>query len=342
MKRRLGRSPITLRSLRDTPTVIAHADWGTQSTKQWFARATLDSGGMYHVHAPTLVGPAESLLRRISDERHGQGSALVGFDFPIGLPVAYADAAGIDSFVQALPAFGWGEWRDFYRVAETRDEVSLRRPFYPQRPGGTSQAHLYEGLGFDGMDKLLRGSDRATKDRRAACSIFWTLGGNQVGKGAISGWSKVLAPALRERTLPIALWPFDGTLDELIAEPRVVIAETYPAEFYGHLGIALPGSKRQQTARRAVAPAFQYWLERHGVAGRVRVEPDAENSISSGFGARGDGEDQFDAFVGLIGMLNVVLGCRPAGEPAVGSRQRLVEGWILGQRSASGQLGAAC
>jgi len=319
-----------------TPAVIAHADWGVDPKKRWFATAKLDASGVYHVRAPSLVGPANTLLRRIAEERDTRGSALVGFDFPIGLPLAYADAAGIDSFPQLLPKLGWGEWRDFYRVAETHDEISLHRPFYPQRPGGTAQAHLYEGLGFDGMDTLLRGSDRATNDRRAACSIFWTLGGNQVGKGAITGWRDVLGPAIRERTIPIALWPFAGPLDELIAEPQVVITETYPAEFYGHLGIALPGSKRDRSARQAVAAAFDAWLKRVGVAGRVRLGLDAEASIASGFGDRADGEDQFDAFVGLVGMLNIVLGCRSAGESEMESRQRAVEGWILGQKPASG------
>ena len=317
------------------PAVIAHADWGVDPKKRWFATATLDADGVYQVRAPALVGPADTLLRRISDQRRGQGSALVGFDFPIGLPVAYADAAGIDSFPELLPKLGWGEWRDFYRVAESRHEISLHRPFYPQRPGGTAQADLYEGLGFDGMDKLLRESDRATNHRRAACSIFWTLGGNQVGKGAITGWRDVLGPAVRERALPIGIWPFAGQFDELVSEPQVVLVETYPAEFYGHLGIALPGSKRQQSARQGVADAFHAWLERDGVAGRVRFEPDAERSIGSGFGERPDGEDQFDGLVGLLGILNVVLGCRPAGEPEMGSRQRAVEGWILGQEPAS-------
>lgn len=303
--------------------------------KRWFATATLDDDGIYNVQSPALVGSADTLLRRIDDWRRGQGSALMGFDFPIGVPVAYADAVDIKSFPELLPKLGSGEWRDFYRVAETRQDISLHRPFYPQRPGCTAQAHLYEGLGFDGMDKLLRASDRATNDRRTACSIFWTLGGNQVGKGAIIGWRDVLGPAARERTLPMAIWPFAGQLVSLMSESQIVIAETYPAEFYGHLGITLPGSKRKQSVRQTVSPAFHAWLKRDGVRGRVRFDPEAERSINSGFGQRPDGEDQFDGFAGLLGMLNVVLGCRKAGEPTMGSRRRAVEGWILGQQPVS-------
>ena len=317
------------------PSVVAHADWGADSRKQWLAQAVLDEDGVYRVERPVPAGNPHSLLARLFRARPDQSSVLAGFDFPIGVPTMYASRAGIDDFVEALAGFGTGDWRDFYRVAERADEISLRRPFYPQRPGGTSQAQLTAALGVDSMKALLRLSDGATGDRRAACSIFWTLGGNQVGKGAISGWRDVLAPAIKARDPAIAIWPFSGKLDELLETPQVVVVETYPAEFYGHLGIALRGSKRRQDSRQAVAPAFEAWLEQSGVAGRVRFEPGALHTISSGFGALQDGEDRFDAFVGLIGMLNIVLGLRPAWEPPVGTRQRAVEGWIFGQRQPS-------
>jgi hypothetical protein len=43
---------------------------------------------------------------------------------------------------------------------------------------------------------------------------FWTLGGNQVGKGALSGWKEFLRPA-RELTT-VHIWPFDGSFEELL------------------------------------------------------------------------------------------------------------------------------
>ena len=51
------------------------------------------------------------------------------------------------------------------------------------------------------------------------------------------------------------------------------------------------------------------------------------------FGARNDGEDRFDAVVGLLGMLDVVLGNLPSGEPEDDTTR--VEGWILGQHSTA-------
>jgi hypothetical protein len=49
--------------------------------------------------------------------------------------------------------------------------------------------------------------------------------------------------------------------------------------------------------------------------------------VQDGFGSGADGEDRFDALVGLIGMLEVLATGR---EPTVGPDPR-VEGWILGQ-----------
>jgi hypothetical protein len=60
-------------------------------------------------------------------------------------------------------------------------------------------------------------------------------------------------------------------------------------------------------------------------------------TIDEGFGPKPDGEDQFDAFVGICSMLDVVSGCRPEGAPTT-NHVRRIEGWILGQRaSASGE-----
>ena len=52
--------------------------------------------------------------------------------------------------------------------------------------------------------------------------------------------------------------------------------------------------------------------------------------IEEGFGDSPNGEDAFDATVGLFGMLNVVLGRRTPGDPD-DERVRNVEGWMLGQ-----------
>ena len=176
-----------------------------------------------------------------------------------------------------------------------------------------------DGLGVTSMDDLLRRCDRRTATRRAACSIFWTLGANQVGLAAIAGWREVLQPAGGE----VALWPFDGPLAALLAEHDVVVAETYPAEAAAQLGLS--GAKSDRAARAANAPAIRRDARRLGV--------DLDDALVAGLERGFDSDDDFDAVVGLLGMLTVVLGERPSGEPR-DDDGLAVEGWILGQAAA--------
>ena len=58
-----------------------------------------------------------------------------------------ARRAGISRFLDAILEFGSGRWTDFYRLAAQRSEIAIERPFYPARPGGTSQSDLAVALG---------------------------------------------------------------------------------------------------------------------------------------------------------------------------------------------------
>jgi hypothetical protein len=289
------------------PERIVHADWGTAPKKRWAAEARLD-GKSYVVSAPTpAANPVEHAL---SNRR----PALLGFDFPIGIPAAYADRAGVSSFLQLLPELGRGRWADFFTPAGRPEEISPKRPFYPQRPGGTSHQHVIDGLGFDSMNDLRRKCERAHPTRRAAEVLFWTLGPKQVGRAAIAGWRDMLIPSLNE----IQLWPFHGDLDAIVGE-GVVVCETYPSEFYSHLG--LPRDKTQ-SARAGAARTLRDAVLRLGVA----TDPLLDDQIEDGFAT----DDAYDAFVGLLGMLNIVLGHRRASPP-LDEEASAVEGWILGQ-----------
>lgn len=306
------------------PILVAHADWSVDRRKRWLALAEMQPRGDYAAALPQPAGAADTLLYRLRALAAPGSIILAGFDFPIGLPAAYAHRAGIDAFLPYLGQFGHGEWVDFYRVAETPQQISLRRPFYPQRPGGTSIHHLLAGLGLSARHELYRVCERAHLARGAAAPLFWTLGAQQVGKAAITGWRDMLAPALDDPALPLAIWPFAGGLDNLLAPGALVVAETYPAEAASFLGLAGPGSKRSQPARRQHAERLL------SLAWELRVvlDPDLDEAIQDGFGADAMAEDRFDAFVGLLGMLAVVRGRQPAGAPPPAVAP--VEGWILG------------
>jgi hypothetical protein len=272
------------------------------------------------VDTPTRVGDTGLFLNYL---RQGPGLTLSGFDFPIGLPESYGLKTGLGDFCRALDAFGSGPWSEFYNVAGAADQISLSRPFYPRRPSSnTLQIHLLEAHGCGKIDDLRRRCERATKTRRAACSLFWTLGGNQVGKAAISGWTEIIGPS---RRLGAKLWPFEGSLEALAKTGKLVLAETYPAEAYGHVGVRFaPGeSKRRQHDRAKFAAKILSWAH----SNNVFPAPALVSLLEDGFGHRADGEDAFDAVVGLFGMIQVVDGRRPEGSLHEGKW----EGWILGQ-----------
>jgi hypothetical protein len=145
----------------------------------------------------------------------------------------------------------------------------------------------------------------------------------------------VLGPGLRDPELAMEIWPFSGRLGELLRPGRLVVVETYPAEFYHHLDVVwssgLPageGGKGSQNARAANASTLLAWAKTR----EVDLHPVLQDAICEGFGPSSSGEDQFDATVGLFGMLNVLLGHRVIDEPE-SAEIRTIEGWIFGQQA---------
>jgi hypothetical protein len=303
---------------------LIHADWSMSSSKRWVATAERQPS-RWVVEVPTLVGPAESFLNDVFSTA-AQQRVLLGFDFPIGVPAAYGAQTGFSCFSELLAAIGDGAWSQMFDVAYLPEEIAVTRPFYPvSSKKGTSRIELVAGLGVSSFDDLLRICERRTEHRQAACSLFWTLGGNQVGKGALTGWKEVIRPALKRSA---RLWPFDGNLADLAAAPGVVIAETYPAEAYRMVGAGfLPGqSKRRQADRQDKAVPILAWAKCHGII----FTASASAALADGFGSTASGEDQFDALLGLLKMIEVTEGRR---EECTERHEATAdwEGWILGR-----------
>jgi len=303
------------------PTHIYHADWGTAPNKRWLSLAELGTDGRYTAYSPTRIENHADLIPSIRSQIEVDGCALVGFDFPVGIPASYAQIAGVTEFKSLLKELGIGKWADFYNVARVPSEISVHRPFYPFAPGGKKQSHLLKALGLNTTDELRRECEKQQAGRRAACPLFWTLGANQVGKGAIVGWQDVLAPALRDGA--VSVWPFDGGLDNLLVAGRIIVAETYPAECYGwFLPEPLKG-KGKLEVRKEAGDLLVRWAE----SACVELDPALTRTIKEGFP---EGDDAFDAVVGLFGMIEVAVGRRQPGDPS-DNRIRKLEGWILGQ-----------
>jgi hypothetical protein len=175
-------------------------------------------------------------------------------------------------------------------------------------------------------DELLRECERATAGRRAACSVFWTLGGNQVGRAAIHGWENVLVPGI----FRIKLWPFDGTLRELISAGHAVVTEIYPAEACAQMGVRFGQGqkmrKTRRTDRQSTVGKIENWIKTHNLP--VLLDPLAQEAFRTGFKS----DDHYDAFVGLLSMIEVVFRESVNYEPD-DDQVRQVEGWILGQEA---------
>lgn len=295
--------------------LVVHADWGTDPRKRVVAVARL-TAGCYQI-VSLAAAPDGDLLADLA-EQHRPARALVGFDFPIGLPRAYAAAVKEPSFPEFLGQLGAAPWLEFERVAGQPAEISLLRPFYPARPGGTRRQHLYDGLGLSARQVRRRcdGSDAET--------LFWTLGGKQAGKAALHGWRM-----LRHSSAGFVLWPFAGPLDSLLAGPaQFVVAETYPREFYQYAGLPRGRwSKRRAADRLRAAPGVLSWADVLG----VRWDAAVRARVAAGCSAGPAGEDEFDATVGLLGMIGVLTGAIKAGVPGGDDAVVSTEGWILGR-----------
>ncbi len=306
--------------------LAAHADWSVDPRKRWFASAKRDAS-RWRVEEPERVGPLPGFVDRLRALAQG-APVVLGIDCPIGLPRAYASRLPTErgrDFPDFLRCAA--DRSEFFAVCETLAEVCLDRPFYPARPrAGMSRSAFSAALGAERFQDVYRLCDRATSNRPAACSLFWTLGPSQVGKAALSAWRDLLLPAMAAADRAPRLWPFEGNMADLTDGAGVVVAEAYPAEALRQFGIRLAGSKRRRDVRTDAAPSILQSLDRLA----ARATPDLERNIREGFGDDGAGEDRFDACIGLLSVIGVIDGYRPdrvPNDPAI----RAWEGWILGQ-----------
>jgi hypothetical protein len=310
------------------PAFIAHADWSANPEKRHVAVAEMTPEGHYRVMS---LDPAQApdvmrgdLRIGLNVAELGAGQLWAGFDFPIGFPRGYAEQAGITCFPDFLPLIGHEPWDRFADVVASADEICLHRPFYPVQPGGDARpCDLYDGLGLTHQQVRRRcdGNDSET--------MFWTRGNKHVGAATLAGWTYLSAvPAGR-----ISFWPFHGPLTTLLNgdDDTVVASETYPREFYQYFRTSFngKGSKRKREDRLNWMADLLRWADALGVTWQEEIS----QRVADGFSAGTEGEDEFDATVGLLGMISVITGAMESGEPTDDSAVTSVEGWILGRPS---------
>jgi hypothetical protein len=289
---------------------LAHADWSVAAPKRMLARGTF-ADGRANLEAVEPVGEFSTLVQRLEAARR---PVLLGVDFPLGVPLAWAQRAKVDSFRGLLAQAGQGRFARFFEVASSPEELHPTRPFYPLRPHGASRAAQALALGVESAGSLKRACDVVAG---AEC-LFWTLGPKQVGKGALLGWRELLQPQLRREDF--GLWPLDGTLGELLERCAVVVAETYPAACARSLGLGR-FAKGDVAQRKRVGAALLQWAASHAVT----VDSAVRTQVQRGF----DSDDAFDCVVGFLGQVQVLRGEQPEGAAPPGDAGH-VEGWILG------------
>ena len=158
---------------RPKPKLVFHTDWGSNERKRWCAGATMRTDGRYTAFAPMPVSSLGSLIGQLGTDASETGCAFVGFDFPIGVPASYAEHAGIMSSRDFLLKLGDGDWKDFYSVCDEANQISMRRPFYPNgKYKGRLKEDLFRGHGVESVEPLLRQCERGGKSQRQACCLF--------------------------------------------------------------------------------------------------------------------------------------------------------------------------
>ena len=305
------------------PELLAAADWSIASTGRRLAVAKLrsDKHSFEITDPPDEISQPPRLLERLAAQKQADGTALVGFDFPIGLPRQYAVANDIKGFRAGLELFESAPgWQHFY---EPSDYPSSHQPFAPKSSRSRlKRGELARALGLSAESDLLRLCDRRTATRYQAESVFYLRFAKQVGRSAIQGWRDVIGPARSQ----VRLWPFDGDLNALLSKPGFVIAEIYPAETVTQLALLLgPGTGKSKRRKEDRAEACATLLARAELS-EISMSSVVERLLESGC----DSEHDFDALVSLLGMIQIVQRARGNDAPTDES-VRTTEGWILGQ-----------
>ncbi|WP_254869748.1 methyltransferase type 12 [Thalassospira sp. HF15] len=290
---------------------------------RWVAKARRSDTG-WEIHTIEPVGMLNQFRGSLSD--HGaQNPVWLGLDMPIGFVDAWYNGANVKDFKALLSLLETDQWREFFDVCQSPDEIRHIRPFYPQSSGAkgsVTRDHLIKALGLADFNALHRDCEFPTRKRTAACPSFWTLGANQVGKGMLHGLKHLILPGYADG---FHIWPFMGDLETLCKSPGVTLIETYPGEIYGWLDAKSELTKSNQNSREH----YLHKLRDNAHANGIEIRDAVWNDIKDGFGPDHGKDDAFDALIGVMGLIEIADGRRPEHLPRTPSVLER-EGWIVG------------
>ncbi len=135
---------------------------------------------------------------------------LVTADVPIGLPNGFPEVFGNQGFIEWL-SNREGGWKDL--VADSVASQTKDQPFVVCKKG----------------EKKFGGKfpQRLCEEKTQGESLYWCVGGKQVGKAALQFWYETLRRLQCHFEDKLAVWPFQE-----VAGKDIVVAECYPAMLY--------------------------------------------------------------------------------------------------------------
>ena len=229
-----------------------------------------------------------ALLELARELKEETGPVLLGMDLALGVPAGYwrmvqQEAAG------GRPPRHFLDWlaglnpkSDFFREVRSPDDWRTGRPFFavqPREGGKTAFTRKVAG-------NMLRRIDEAT----GAKPLFAVSGmPGTVGSATRALWRELI-PLLKESNRDFAVWPFEGALPALLADKRIVLAETYPGLAYAAAVAARLPTRRRRIAKTQKATRADFsdclakaaWVREHGVClgdlGPARTSDDAFDS----------------------------------------------------------------
>ena len=241
-----------------------------------------------------------ALLELARELKEETGPVLLGMDLALGVPVGYwrmvqQEAAG------GRPPRHFLDWlagidpeSDFFREVHSPDDWRTGRPFFavqPREGGKTAFTRKVAG-------NMLRRIDEAT----GAKPLFAVSGmPGTVGSATRALWRELI-PLLKESNRDFAVWPFEGALPALLADKRIVLAETYPGLAYA-AALDEPLPARRMRVAKTKREEREYFCDRLAKAAWVRAHGVCLGDLGP---ARAD-DDAFDSHMTAAAVLRCVL-----------------------------------
>lgn len=294
------------------------ADWSKDPAKREVYAASVARRRVWRIKPPSGGWNVKTALDSASRLRVGRSPVLVGFDAPIGVPASFLKLTGAPTFKQWL----WtAKVPSLFQPVSDPHDWSVRRPFFLVPEGKGSRS------GFENHLRRLGVTPKRRIDEICKANPVFIAAGiaGAVGSAAIDLWR-----GLRGSDSPPPIWPFDGTLADLLnSRAPVVVAEIYP-----RLAYSLAGHPARHPERSLV------FVSKTQPSARVRY---MENLLSNASWLHHEGvtvndhwmalasEDAFDALVTAAGLLRCLLERTPLNDQRF--EDPIAEGGILGSGS---------